>query len=156
MDQHPRLHDEKLASHSNSINNQEGWGGCNLKQHRNYDFGCHGHLWGSFQWQHGLQMDLSWMWWWFDVIGCSNCVILGAACPIPTWCALCRTSNWPSCFGFRQVVLGWAHWKYAIVFVCCFFCTFLRNFGVCEPCQNIGDKGLEVVAQHQNPLNIHA
>jgi hypothetical protein len=36
-----------------------------------------------------------------------------------------------------------------------FFTQSQEGFGICEPCQDIGDKRLEVATQHQNPLNIH-
>jgi len=49
MDEYPHLHDEELAMRSDSIETQEVGGGCNLKQHQNYDCGCHGRLQRSIQ-----------------------------------------------------------------------------------------------------------
>jgi len=76
-----------MVVHSNFVDIKKDWGGCNLRQHQNYDFGCHGHLQGSFQQQHVLQMDLLWMWWWFGASRHSNLhdhTNIRATCLVPT------------------------------------------------------------------------
>jgi phage-related holin len=41
-------------------------------------------------------------------------------------------------------------------FVCIFFTQLKEGIQICEPCQDIGNKGLEVVAQCKKSLDIHA
>jgi hypothetical protein len=75
-------------------------------------------------------MNLPWLWWWFNIsrhLGWHDHTNLGVACLVPVSCALCCTLNQPSYFSFEQVVHGYIHWRYVIIFVF-FFRTILKRF----------------------------
>jgi len=70
------------------------------------------------------------MWWWFNF---SRHLVWGdysnkrSNCPISHWCALCGTLNQFGCFGFKRIILGYAHWRYVIILVCLFFYIVQRR-----------------------------
>jgi hypothetical protein len=103
-------------------------------------------------------VDLPWMWRWFN---CSRHLIWGdysnkgASCPISHWWELCGTLNQFTYFGFEQIILGYAHWRYAIVLVCPFSTQSKKGARICEPCKYTKNKGLEIASKY-NSLDINA
>ncbi len=61
---------------------------------------------------------------------------------------------WLSCFWASYP--WYAHWRYVIILVCLFFTQSKEGGGICEPCKDIKNKGLEVVAKYKNLFNINA
>ncbi len=99
------------------------------------------------------------MWQWFNFsrhLVWGDYLNKGTNCPISHWCALCGTLNQFGYLGFEQVILGYAHWRYVIVFVCLFFTQSKEGVGICEPCKDIRNKRLEVVVEYKNSFDINA
>jgi hypothetical protein len=63
--------------------------------------------------------------------------------------------NEPNYFGFEQVVLGYAHQKYVIIFVIFFPHSPKKVLEFVNLAKTLENKKFKVVTQDQNMLDIH-